>query len=226
MIAICFVVHNQLRYTKWFIESIAKNSYPHSLGFFAIDNGSSDGSFGYLQSMQVNPKVVMRNDNNDSLSRCWNRVLREALNAGADVICLANNDIIVGPGWLDAIVAEEKKAEKTYWLPNGAIPFHDFDEGVRSRAKTGRSYHGRGGWCLFFRREAVEEFLPIPEELRLWYGDDYIHWKLGKAGYRGLTVDDCCAHHFGSKTVEIVGGIQSIIDADRLAYNRITGDNL
>ncbi len=226
MIAICFVVHNQITYTRWFIESIARNSYPHSLGFFMLDNGSSDGSVDYLNGMQVSPKWVARNTGNESLSKCWNRIVQAALDAGAEIICLTNNDIVVGPGWLDQIMAEAKKDSKSYWLPNGALPYQNFEDRVRSRQKTGRTYHGRGGWCLFFTREAAMTFLPIPEELRLWYGDDYIHWKLAKAGYKGLTADDCCAYHFGSKTVETVGRIQHIIDADRAAYIRITGDKL
>jgi GT2 family glycosyltransferase len=102
----------------------------------------------------------------------------------------------------------------------------NFDERVRQRSKTGRTYPGRAGWCLFFRKETLSHFLPIPEELRLWYGDDFIHWKLKSLGYQCLTVDDCCCYHFGSKTVQTVGKIQHIIDADKVIYNRITGDNL
>lgn len=226
MIGICFVVHNQLQYTKWFIESIARNSYPHSLGFFALDNGSSDGSFEWLQTMQVTPRVLLRNEGNESLSKCWNRVLQTALEHGAELLCLTNNDIVVGPGWLDGIVEQYKKGQKAYWLPNGAVPFFRFEDRVRERAKTGRTTKGRAGWCMFFRKETVNEFLPIPEELRLWYGDDFIHWKLKQAGYECLTVDDSCAYHFGSKTVETIGKIQHIIDADKIVYNRITGDNL
>ncbi len=133
---------------------------------------------------------------------------------------------MVGPGWLDAIVAEAAKPAKAYWLPNGALPFQNFEDQVRARVKTGRTYYGRGGWCLFFTAEAARAWLPIPEELRLWYGDDFIHWKMKESGYQGLTVHDSYCFHFGSKTVETVGKIQHIIDADRAAYIRITGDKL
>jgi GT2 family glycosyltransferase len=228
MIAICFVVHNQLQYTKWFIESIARNSYPYHLGFFALDNGSSDGSYEWLNAMNVSPKVVIRNEGNESLSKGWNRVLQAGLDHGADLLCLTNNDIIVGPGWLDAIVKEYAKVngDKAYWLPNGTIDPQNFEQQVRDRAKTGRTYPGRAGWCMFFKNSTVREFLPISEELRLWYGDDFIHWKLKQAGYQMLIVDDCCCYHYGSKTVQTVGVIQHIIDADRATYNRITGDHL
>lgn len=226
MIGICFVVHNQLVYTKRFVESIARNSYPHQIGFFCLDNGSSDGSLQYLSGLKINPMVILKNRENESLSKSWNRVLKAGLEAGADVLCLSNNDVIVGPGWLDAIMVQVKFGEKAYWLPNGSVPEKDFDQTVKSKPKTGKTYHGRAGWCLFFKKETVSEFLPIPEELRLWYGDDYIHWKLKAAGYRCLTVDDCYAYHYISKTVQIIGPIQSIIDADRMAYHRITGEYL
>lgn len=229
MIAICFVVHNNLRYTQGFLESVARNSYPHSLGFFALDNGSSDGSLEYLNEMQVSPKVVLRNEGNESLSKGWSRVLQAALDAGAELLCLLNNDILVGPGWLDAILCEKAKPTKAYWLANGALKADNLDANVRSQPKTGRTYPGRAGWCLFFTPEAAREFLPIPEELRLWCGDDYIHWKLKNAGYAGLAVQDCYVHHFISKTVQIIqakGSIQHIIDADKEAYFKITGERL
>lgn len=230
MIAICFVVHNQLWYTQKFIESVARNSYPHQLGFFAIDNGSSDGSLDWLNSMKVSPKVVMRNEGNESLSRCWNRVLRAGLEHGADLLCLANNDIIVGPGWLDAIIKQYdssiKSGDKAYWMANGNFDGNNLEQQARDRIRTGSTYAGRAGWCLFFRKETVQEFLPIPEELRLWYGDDYIHWKLGKAGYKTLVAEDCCAYHYGSKTVQTIGVIQPIIDADKETYFRVTGERL
>jgi GT2 family glycosyltransferase len=226
VIAICFVVHNQLWYTQRLVESIARNSYPYSLGFFVLDNGSSDGSWEWLNGMKVTPRVLIRNEGNESLSKCWNRVLQAGLDHGADLLCLANNDIIVGPGWLDAIVKEEKKGDKAYWLPNGSLDGNHLDQQARDRVKTGKTYPGRAGWCMFFRKETVQEFLPIPEELRLWYGDDFIHWKLKQAGYSMLVVDDCCCYHYGSKTVQTIGAIQHIIDADKATYNRITGEKL
>lgn len=225
MIAICFVVHNQLQYTKWFIESIARNSYPHPLGFFVLDNGSSDGSLEWLRSMKVSPVVILRNEGNESLSKGWSRVLQLGLDYGAELLCLANNDLVVGPGWLDAIVEQSKKDLKAYWLPNAELTPERMAE-ARTRPRTGGTRPARAGWCLFFRDETVREFLPLPEELRLWYGDDMIHWKLKKAGYRCLSVDDSYVYHYGSKTISTIGPIQAIIDADKEAYFRLTGEKL
>lgn len=226
MIAICFVVHNQLFYTKRFIESIARNSYPYPLGFFALDNGSSDGSLDYLNGMKVSPKVVMRHEGNESLSKSWNRVLQAGLDYGAELLCLMNNDILLGPGWVDALVKEHQKGERAYWLANGNFSEQNLEAVARGRTKTGRTYPGRSGWCLFFRRETVKEFLPIPETLKLWYGDDYIHWKLKLNGYRGMVIDDCCAFHYGSMTVGIVGNVNPIIAEDKETYFKITGEKL
>lgn len=227
MIAVCMVAHNQLFYTKQAFASIGRNSYPHSLGFFMLDNGSSDGTWEWMNSsLHGNPQMLYRNEGNDSLSAAWNKVLRAGLDCGADVLVLMNNDLIVGPGWLDAVVQEYAKGEKTYWLPNGALSPDSYDDRVRAQAKQGRTVPGRAGWCLFFPAQAVREFLPIPQELRLWYGDDYIHWKLKRAGYSCRVILDSYVYHYGSKTFETRQDRQPIIDADKETYFRVTGERL
>ncbi len=227
MIAICMAVHNQLHYTEQCFRSIGRNSYPYPLGFFVVDNGSSDGTWEWMNAeLHGNPQMLYRNPGNDSLSASWNKALRAGLDHGADLLVLTNNDVIVGPGWLDAVVREYLKGEKTYWLPNGGLSPDNYDAQVRAQPKEGRTIPGRAGWCLFFTREAVQEFYPIPEQLRLWYGDDWIHWKLAKAGYTCRVAMDSYVYHFGSKTVQTRKDLQAIIDADKETYFRITGERL
>lgn len=227
MIAIAMVVHNQLFYTKQVFQSIARNSYPYNLGFFVLDNGSSDGSWEWMNAqLHGRPQMLYRNEGNDSLSGAWNKVLRAGLDCGADLLVLMNNDVIVGPGWLDQVVREYAKGEKTYWLANGGLSPENYDERVRAQPKEGRLIPGRAGWCLFFPAAAVREFYPIPTELKLWYGDDWIHWKLAKAGYSCRVAMDSYVYHYGSKTMQTRKDLQPIIDADRETYFRLTGERL
>ena len=242
MIAICVATHNRLEYTQKFFASIAKHSYPYPLGFFVVDNDSKDGTKKWLENeLKGDPKVIMHSPN-DSLSRSWNLAMSTALRYGADLICLMNNDLMVGPGWLDPVVnrivryynptpedvkaLEEGKAKKEYWLPNGNFLEDDLETRVRNRQKTGMVYPGRCGWCMMFRSDTVRELLPIPNELKLWYGDDYIHWILAKKGYAPQVVDDCCMVHFGSKTLELRTDVDARVAEDRETYFRITGERL
>ena len=238
MIGICVATHNRLEYTKKFFESIAKNSYPYELGFFVVDNDSKDGTKKWLENeLKGNPKVI-QHSTNDSLSKSWNLAMSTALRYGADLVCLMNNDILVGPGWLDGVVNqvikfynpadpnEPEEKRRAYWLPNGNFSELTLDEQARNRQKTGKLYDGRCGWCMMFRAQTVREFLPIPLELKLWYGDDFIHWRLRKLGYKCLVVDDCCMVHFGSKTLELRSDIAETVAADKETYFNITGERL
>lgn len=221
------VVHNQLFYTKQCFTSIAKNSYPYNLGFFVLDNGSSDGTWEWMNSeLHGNPQRLYRNEGNESLSSAWNKVLRGGLDCGADLLVLMNNDVIVGPSWLDQVVAEYAKGDLAYWLPNGGLSPEGYDDQVRAQPKEGRTIPGRAGWCLFFPAQAVRIFYPIPPELKLWYGDDWIHWKLQRLGYSCRVCMDSYVYHYGSKTLETRKNIQPIIDADRETYFRLTGERL
>jgi GT2 family glycosyltransferase len=224
MIAICVPCWNMIRYTRLMVESVLRNSVGHDIRLFFVDNGSKDGTYEYLSSLTG--ATVIRNSENRGVNAAWNQLLKAALEHGASIICLANNDILAGPQWLDPVTRELAKDDKRYFLPNGG--FYDelkFDEEVRSRLPSlaGKIQPARAGWCVFFRADAVRLFLPIPERMKLWYGDDYFHWILGKHGYRCQTLMDSCCLHYVSKSVDEYPNKIETIEEDRKAFREITG---
>lgn len=223
MIAVCGLAWNCADYSQKWLESVRRNSGGHEIKLFLLDNGSTDGTSKLFKS--YNPTYFARHESNDSIHIAWNKLLREAHKHNPELIVLSNNDLLVGPGWADAALRELHKNPKRYFLPNGAF-YGDpaqFDMEVRSRLPSlpQSTVPGRAGWFLMFPPDALPIFLPVPEELILWYGDDYIHAKLQRAGYTCEAIQDCCVMHFGSVTVFRRDGYNQIVDRDRMIYAEI-----
>lgn len=222
-VAVCVPCWNNLRYTRQMVESVCRNSEGHKVFFVFVDNGSNDGTYEYLRSVPGVAKII-RNPVNVGVNPAWNALLTEALRHEPDVVCLANNDILMGPAWIDAVSMEIAKNDKRYFLPNAQFTNPaTFDNDVRrSFPALQGSAQARGGWCLFFHPSAIPLFHPIPEELKLWYGDDWIHHELGKQGYRCEALRATCCLHFVSKTISKYPGMSAQVDRDRQAFQRLT----
>ena len=208
------------------VESVQRNSGGHQVFFVFVDNGSTDGTSEFLAAQPGVAKII-RNPTNVGVNPAWNQLLAEALKHAPDVICLANNDILVGPGWLDAVSQEIAKDDKRYFLPNGQFSTpNTFDQDVRNALPNlSGTKPARAGWCMFFHPSSIPLFHPIPPEMKLWYGDDWVHHKLGRHGYRCETVlATCCLHHV-SKTITGYPGMEEQVARDREAFVRLTTDN-
>jgi len=227
MIAIGALCWNLPLGTRQWIESVRRNSTDHDVKILAIDNGSTDNNATWNEVQKAD--WFDRSLSNENLSKGYNRLLRKSLALGADLICLANNDIIVAPRWLDAIVREFKINPKRYLVPNECLQScHTVDkDGIEylkiAKPETARTLKGT---CLFFTPEAVNLFLPIPEELVLWYCDSWIHSHLGRAGYTCEVVIDSPIFHYGSISFYKRENYASIVAKDREIYNKLTGENL
>lgn len=222
MIAMCGLAWNCADHSKRWLDSVRRNTPGHDVKLFLLDNGSTDNTSELFKS--YNPEVFIRHQNNDSIHIAWNKLLREAAARGPELIVLSNNDLIVGPGWADAALRELRKNPKRYFLPNGDVgSFDTFDNDVRAALPSlpQSTTPARAGWFLMFPPDALPIFLPVPEELILWYGDDYIHTKLQAAGYTCESIQDCCVKHLVSVTVFRRPGYTEIVEKDRQIYQEI-----
>jgi len=223
IVTICAPCWNQVEYTKWFVESIRRNSEGHDVGLILLDNGSTDGTREYIRSVNA---IRIELEENIGVNPAWNMLLAEALKHESDVIVLANNDIWVGPEWLNSVSHELMwPYNGSYFLPYDGIQtsIEGYEDAVRAALPTLRGHRvaSRGGWCMFFTPAMVRRFHPIPDGIKLWFGDDWIHYKLGEAGFRCETLLDCCVRHFLSKSVTELPNKIEIIARDREAFARI-----
>lgn len=96
------VVYNSYADTADCLRSLAAASWPE-LQTVLVDNGSTDGSGERLRGEFPDITHLLSEDNLGFAGGC-NLGIREAMAAGADFVCLLNNDTIVEPGFIEPLV--------------------------------------------------------------------------------------------------------------------------
>lgn len=219
--AIIMPVWNQLRITRNAVASYmaAAKHTGHKVAIIVIDNGSTEpGIQEYYQS--VLGLVVHRNRENEGVSVAWNQGLRIALGLEAGAICLSNNDVEAERSIFTAVDRALSENPKSYTLPYMPCKLDDLRKRGHEYAAAGLGKYlpGRAGWCMFFPRAAVTEFYPVPECLKLWYSDDYIHDVLRVHGWQPLVAKGAIMWHYGSLSLFSYPGYVERIAKDREAY--------
>lgn len=233
-VAVCVPCWNKLDLTKRFVESVMRNSAGHEVHWYVVDNASNDGTKEYLDAIHEGPTYIFpfrwrkRNATNIGVNPAWNQLLEATKITQYDCICLSNNDVLVGPKWLDAVERELERDNHRFFLPNGEfsqVTLCSFDVTVHERLERGptipATVPGCAGWCMFFPPAALKYFMPIPESMVLWYGDAWIHRKLTQQGYRCETIMDCHCAHFVSQTISGYPGMVEQVARDKEAYDAL-----
>jgi GT2 family glycosyltransferase len=102
VISIITAVYNQLTMNQLFVEKLQQYTH-HPYELIIIDNGSSDGSAEFFESVGA---TVIRNEGNYSYPYCQNQGIKVAQ---YDWLCFLNNDIIVSRDW-DKHILENMQA--------------------------------------------------------------------------------------------------------------------
>lgn len=94
------------------LDSLARTDYPN-FRVLVVNNGSTDDSVSRLKAALTHPRVeLLANPQNLGYAGGNNRGIEKALAAGADYVFILNNDTIVEPGSLAALVEAMERDPK------------------------------------------------------------------------------------------------------------------
>src|SRR2546425_5112551 len=97
-VSLVIAVYNQLLHTMQCLESMLR--LPDKVGeIIVVDNASTDGTPEYLKA--IDGVTVIRNETNLGCAKAWNQGFQASK---GDVIGILNNDIVVPPGGLPALL--------------------------------------------------------------------------------------------------------------------------
>lgn len=194
---------NQRAVTLECLASLSRITYPHR-HLLLVDNASTDGTPEAVR--RGFPAVdVLALPENRLFAGGNNAGIRHALDRGADMVLLLNNDTEVDPGFLEHLVARALStphcgmvAPKIYyygdqrrlWYAGGEVSFWTGTlrhVGIRQIDAGQHDAGGETGYatgcCVLVPREAIERAGMLDEAYRMYTEDADWSWRIRAAGY-------------------------------------------
>jgi GT2 family glycosyltransferase len=199
--AVTFACYNQVDYTRQCVDSLVRHGIDMSK-VAAVDNASSDGTAGYLDSLPLGAHVA--NKANLGCGVAWNQGV---LAFQSEWTVVMNNDVVVTAHWLEALVEAAKRLDVPVISPalvEGPLDYDldafaaDASSKMRDVARIG----ARHAVCLCVHRSVWEKVGYFAATPGLWgYEDTLFFRQLDLAGIRTAITGASWLHHYGSITV-------------------------
>jgi len=198
-LSILIPVFNNLKFTKQVIQSIQENIFfKDSYEIIILDNWSSDWTWDYLYDIKWDNIKVISLDENIFVNPAWNKLAKEA---EWEFLFFLNNDITLFKNFDIKMIAvyEDKKI---------VCP-------LTTQFWTEQKFYQKANinWTCFMTKKS--DYIEIPEQLKLWYWDDYLFRK------RWVTWIKDSVIHWWSQTLNSLPDLQKIIDNDTEEWKEI-----
>lgn len=227
--SITFACYNQVDYTRQCVDSLVRHGY--DLGrVVAVDNGSSDSTRSYLESLPLGGRVYNRD--NLGCGVAWNQGV---LAFQSDWTVVMNNDVLVSAGWLENLLgAAQSRGLKVISpaLVEGTLDY-DFDAFARDASHRMRDVSrdgARHAVCVAIHRSVWNEVGYFQATPKLWGFEDTLFFhSLDQAGIATAMVGASWLHHFGSITVSAMKQERSLSAKEGLSARtnyRLLGKSL
>lgn len=137
---------------------------------------------------------LIENEENN-LSRAWNRGIDRLLNEGCEVVFVPNLDIIVAPYALDILA--ERRNEFILWT---MAPWGDRDLSSAPRSDHWLPHPHFSAFMV--DHHLFEKVGPFDENLKPAYNEDLdMHWRIRLAGFAAGQYEAARFYHHGSATI-------------------------
>jgi GT2 family glycosyltransferase len=180
-----------------------------------VDNGSVDGSRGFVKEHFPEVKVVPLGENR-GIAAAFNAGIEAS---GAEYVVLLNNDTELDPGWLEALARAAEDRPESGHFASRLVDFYDRSvldgagdamrlSGLPYRLGHGERDRGRFdkpgyvfGACAaaaLYRREMLDEVGLFDEDFVSYCEDGDLSFRAQLAGYRCFYVPGAVVYHMGS----------------------------
>ncbi len=209
MTSIIIPNYNRVDVLKECLESIPRNTYtPYEV--IVIDNGSTDGSVEYLESLDwIN---LIKNTENIGVPRARNQGLAKA---NGEYIVSMDNDVITTPGWLDTFINYASKLSpqaalfgpRTNFISGpqmvNSVDYKSVEELDQFSLEWRKKAEGKlhfilrlVGFCLFMRRKLLDHIGGFDTSFGLFgFEDDDFSFRSRLKGFENIVVNEVFVHH-------------------------------
>lgn len=190
LVGIPVIAHAEI--TRLAIDSVVGES-----DVLVIDNNADATTKLMLMREDIS---VIENEENIFVNASWNVFLDVFLKTDYDTLVIMNSDLIMQPGW------SEKLDSNQICIPTDGTHLEDV-------VVT----EGTPGVFIHLNREMAKIIYPIPDYIKVWFGDLFIFSVLRRLGYQTVVKAGLIANHYngGSLSVNIVPNKEAIIEQDK-----------
>ena len=239
---IVIVSYFALPYLRQCLNSVLNRTAWPDFRVVVVDNGSDAETLGFLRAAaRGDPRLtVIENGANLGFAAANNIGLRTLDDCA--YLVLLNNDTVVPPDWLGALIRHAAKPEVglagpvTNWTGNEARIEVDYTTVAgmeRFAASQARSHAGRvfdiavlAMYCLVFRREVLARVGELDEgyKVGMFEDQDYAE-STRKLGLRVVCCEDAFVHHYGMASFSKLNpdDYQRLFDQNRQYYEKKWG---
>ena len=217
LVSIILLCHNDGRYLRRCLASLWRYTDPRTTPYeiILVNNASSDGSESFLRRAARSGRArLIENEVNRYFAGGNNQGIRIAR---GEMVLLLNADTLVGPGWLERLVACARRAPSIGvvgpWTNRAAGYQYAASPGYRiedfpafslrwARERAGRwtEVHRLTAFCFLIKRSVVRRVGLLDERFEAGGYEDYDYCiRVRKAGYAIALADDVFVHHFGGR---------------------------
>lgn len=209
-VSIVIPVFNQLHFTKQCLETLAADAKRPSCEVIVVNNGSSDGTREYLDSVELNlassspfKLAPIHNEKNLGVSPAWNQGLRKSR---GEFIAILNNDLYLTQGWCSSLIEAFPQNGAALLSPYAQTGALDYDIATRAEIftrKNKNAFWPDYDFCaVIMPRATFERIGFFDEDFQVGgYEDTDYAYRLEKAGMRFGVSGAAFIHHFGSQTL-------------------------
>ena len=178
-----------------------------------IDNDSQEN----IKSLIEPYKRKIVNAKNIYVNPAWNQAMRYFMKTDFDLLAIISSDVAMMKNWESFVGAYFDNQIMIPKILN--IPADDMKERVTMSSSNKLVNGGHPGAFILLSREMVEKVYPIPETLKIWFGDEWIFRILMNAGYQMRVYHYFNCVHGNSRSVEMLGAHgQDVIKQDKKAW--------
>ncbi len=214
IVSIIIPVFNRLEYTQKCLESIFKFGSKYTFEIIVVDNASSDGTRGYLDSL--GKKIItIHSDKNLGFSRACNV---GASVASGEFLLFLNNDTVVTKNWLDVLVEELETnievaiAGSKLLFPDETIqhagvvfgedkiPYHIYAREIKEKhyVNKKRKFNALTAACMLVRKEIFDKVGGFDENFLNGYEDIDLCLKIRELGSDIMYCPESVVYHYES----------------------------
>lgn len=200
---------NNLIYTKNCINDLLLQD--EKINLTIVDqNSEEDGTHDYYKELQykhlsglfynsINSLTIIKNNHNKPLNHVWNDFVSSC---NTEFFCLLNNDIRLLPNFISSSTSV-LDLEPEVSIINHTTNHCNYINYSPTLSYDIKEAPFRQGWDTFMR---TSDWEPIPHQLEVFYGDDFIYSKVYNKGKKGAYVlNSPIIHYERATTVEKKG---------------------